>query len=166
MTLLESPISTLDGIPTTFGQLAAGRVSLVVNVASQCSLTPQYATLETLHERYADRGFTVIGIPCNQFDAQEPGTAAEIAEFCSTTYGVTFPMTEKVNVNQPDQHPVYSAMTTVKDDRGVAGEVEWNFEKFLLDRQGNVISRIRPDTSPDDPAVIAAIEALLANEQI
>jgi glutathione peroxidase len=161
MTVLDTPVARLDGTAATLSQLTGGEVALVVNVASRCSLTPQYATLEALHEKYADRGFTVIGVPCNQFDGQEPGSRSEIADFCSTTYGVTFPMTDKVNVNEPGRHPIYAVLTEVKDDDGNAGDVEWNFEKFLLDRQGAVLRRFRPDTPPDDPSIIHAIEAAL-----
>src|SRR3954471_17388840 len=116
-----------------------GVATLVVNVASKCGLTPQYNGLERLQERYADRGFTVLGVPCNQFGGQEPGTADEIAEFCSATYGVTFPMTEKVEVNGPDAHPLYQQLTAAPDASGKAGDVQWNFEKFLLDGSGQVV---------------------------
>jgi len=133
----------------------------VVNVASKCGLTPQYAGLERLHERYAGRGFAVVGFPCNQFGGQEPGTAAEIGEFCSTTYGVTFPMLEKVEVNGPGRHPVYTELTAVPDASGEAGDVQWNFEKFLVGPDGRVLARFRPQTTPEDPALIAAIEANL-----
>ena len=133
----------------------------MVNVASKCGLTPQYAGLERLHERYAGRGFAVVGFPCNQFGGQEPGTAAEIGEFCSTTYGVTFPMFEKVEVNGPGRHPVYTELTAVPDASGEAGDVQWNFEKFLVGPDGGVLARFRPQTTPEDPALIAAIEANL-----
>ena len=133
----------------------------MVNVASKCGLTPQYAGLERLHERYAGRGFAVVGFPCNQFGGQEPGTAAEIGEFCSTTYGVTFPMLEKVEVNGPSRHPVYTELTAVPDASGEAGDVQWNFEKFLVGPDGRVLARFRPQTTPEDPALIAAIEANL-----
>jgi len=124
-------------------------------------LTPQYAGLERLHERYAGRGFAVVGFPCNQFGAQELGTAAEIGEFCSTTYGVTFPMFEKVEVNGPGRHPVYTELTAIPDASGEAGDVQWNFEKFLVGPDGRVLARFRPQTTPEDPALIAAIEANL-----
>jgi glutathione peroxidase len=162
MSTLDASIGTLDGRPTTLGKLMDGRAALVVNVASECDLTPQYTALETLHRTYAERGFTVIGVPCNQFDAQEPGSPEQIATFCSTTYDVTFPLTEKVNVNPPDQHAIYAALTAVPDEGGVAGDVEWNFEKYLVAADGTVVWRIRPDTEPDDPSVVAAIEGLLA----
>ena len=159
--LLQLPVTTLDGTPSTLGALTGGRAALVVNVASRCGLTPQYSALETLHEEYADRGFTVIGVPCNQFMGQEPGTAEEIAEFCSATYGITFPMTEKVEVNGPGAHPLYQRLTEQPDARGTAGDVEWNFEKFLVDGSGNVVARFRPRTEPDAPEIRTAIEALL-----
>jgi glutathione peroxidase len=159
--LLDLPVTTLDGEPTTLGALTGGRAALVVNVASRCGLTPQYTGLEKLHEEYADRGFTVLGVPCNQFMGQEPGTSEEIAEFCSATYGVTFPMTEKVEVNGPDAHPLYQRLTEVPDATGEAGDVQWNFEKFLLDGSGQVVGRFRPRTEPEAHAIRAAIESIL-----
>jgi glutathione peroxidase len=159
--LLDLPVSTLQGTPTTLGELTGGRVALVVNVASRCGLTPQYAGLEALHEEFADRGFTVLGVPCNQFMGQEPGTADEIAEFCSATYGVTFPMTEKVDVNGADAHPLYQRLTETPDATGTAGDVQWNFEKFLIDPSGAVVGRFRPKTLPESPEIRAAIEAAL-----
>jgi glutathione peroxidase len=144
------------------GGLTEGRAALVVNVASRCGYTPQYAALEALHEEYGDRGFTVVGVPCNQFKGQEPGTAEEIAEFCSATYGVTFPMTEKVDVKGEDAHPLYRRLTEAPDATGTAGDVRWNFEKFVLDRTGAVVGRFRTKTEPDAPEVRAAIEAALA----
>jgi glutathione peroxidase len=159
--LLELPVTTLDGTSATLGELTAGKAALVVNVASRCGLTPQYGALEALHEQYADRGFTVIGVPCNQFMGQEPGTAEEIAEFCSATYGVTFPMTEKVEVNGPGAHPLYRQLTATADAQGDAGDVQWNFEKFLLSPDGEVVGRFRPRTLPDAPEVRAAVEAVL-----
>jgi glutathione peroxidase len=160
--LLDVPVSTLRGEPTTVGALTGGRPALIVNVASRCGLTPQYAGLEKLHEEYAARGFTVLGVPCNQFKGQEPGTAEEIAEFCSATYGVTFPMTEKVDVNGPDAHPLYRRLTETPDAAGEAGDVQWNFEKFLIDGAGTVVARFRPRTEPDASEIRAAIEAALA----
>jgi glutathione peroxidase len=159
--LLQLPVTTLQGEPTTLGALTGGKAALVVNVASRCGLTPQYGALEALHEEFADRGFTVIGVPSNQFKGQEPGTAEEIAEFCSATYGVTFPMTEKVDVNGADAHPVYQRLTTTPDAEGAAGDVQWNFEKFLLSPDGEVVARFRPTTTPDAPEVRAAVESLL-----
>jgi glutathione peroxidase len=133
----------------------------VVNVASKCGLTPQYTGLEELQERYADKGFTVLGVPCNQFGGQEPGTAEEIATFCSATYGVTFPLTEKIDVNGDTRHPLYSELTTTPDAEGAAGDVQWNFEKFLLGTDGTVLRRFRPRTEPTSPEVTEAIEAAL-----
>src|SRR4051794_2159576 len=159
--LLDLPVTTLDGEPTTLGALTAGRPALVVNVASRCGLTPQYAGLEKLQEEYADRGLTVVGVPCNQFMGQEPGTSEEIAEFCSATYGVTFPMTEKVEVNGPAAHPLYQQLTTALDAAGEAGDVQWNFEKFLVDASGQVVGRFRPRTEPDAPEIRTAIESVL-----
>ena len=161
MRLPETPIARLDGTPTTFGGITGGRTALVVNVASACGFTPQYAALEALHEKYADRGFTVVGVPCNQFGGQEPGTAAEIAQFCSSTYGVTFPMTEKVEVNGPGRHPVFAELVQAPNEKGEAGDVTWNFEKFLLDAAGSVVARFRPKVVPDDPRLLAAVEAVL-----
>ncbi|KQS58638.1 glutathione peroxidase [Geodermatophilus sp. Leaf369] len=159
--LLQLPLSTLAGSPTTLGELTGGRTALVVNVASRCGLTPQYRGLEALQQEYADRGFTVLGVPCNQFAGQEPGTAAEIETFCSATYGVTFPMTDKLEVNGPDADPLYRALTAVPDATGQAGDVQWNFEKFLLSGSGDVVARFRPRTEPDSAEVRAAIEAHL-----
>jgi glutathione peroxidase len=159
--LLQVPVTTLQGEPTTLGALTGGKAALVVNVASRCGLTPQYGALEALHEEFADRGFTVIGVPSNQFKGQEPGTAEEIAEFCSATYGVTFPMTEKVDVNGPGAHPLYQRLTTTPDLDGEAGPVAWNFEKFVLSGQGEVVARFRPQTQPDAPEVRAAVESVL-----
>jgi glutathione peroxidase len=159
--LLDVPLATLQGEPTTLGALTGGRPALLVNVASRCGLTPQYTQLEALQEEYGKRGFTVIGVPCNQFGGQEPGTADEIAEFCSATYGVTFPMTEKVDVNGPQAHPLYQRLTTVADADGKAGDVAWNFEKFVLSPDGSVLGRIRPRTEPESDEVVSLIEANL-----
>jgi glutathione peroxidase len=159
--LLHLPVTTLQGQPTTFGELTAGKAALVVNVASRCGLTPQYGALEALHDEYAGQGFTVIGVPCNQFKGQEPGTAEEIAEFCSATYGVTFPMTEKVDVNGPDAHPVFRQLTQAPDAAGEAGPVQWNFEKWLVAPDGAVVARFRPTVQPDAPEVRAAVDAVL-----
>lgn len=160
--LLDAPVTTLSGEATTLGALAGGRAALVVNVASRCGLTPQYTKLEQLQADFADRGFTVIGFPCNQFGGQEPGTAEQIAEFCSATYGVTFPMSDKVEVNGAGRDPIYAQLTETPDAEGAAGDVQWNFEKFLLDPQGAVVARFRPRTEPDAPEVLAAIEQLIA----
>lgn len=134
---------------------------LIVNVASKCGLTPQYTGLEQLAQTYGDRGLTVVGMPCNQFMGQEPGTAEEIATFCSTTYGVTFPLLEKADVNGDGRHPLYAELTKTADANGDAGDVEWNFEKFLVDASGTVTNRFRPKTAPDATEVVAAIEAVL-----
>jgi glutathione peroxidase len=130
-------------------------------VASRCGLTPQYAGLEKLQEQYGERGFSVVGFPCNQFMGQEPGTAAEIATFCSTTYGVSFPLMEKIEVNGDDKHPLYAELTQAADAEGAAGDVQWNFEKFLVAPGGKVVGRFRPPTVPEDAAVVAAIESVL-----
>ncbi|KES06278.1 glutathione peroxidase [Streptomyces toyocaensis] len=150
-------IGALNGGSADLAQYA-GRVVLVVNVASKCGLTPQYAGLERLHERYAERGFTVLGVPCNQFLGQEPGSAEEIAEFCSATYGVTFPMTEKVEVNGDGRHALYERLTGFADGEGHSGDVRWNFEKFLIGRDGEVVARFSPQTEPESPEVVAAVE--------
>src|SRR5947209_1400586 len=159
--LLEQPVETLQAEPTTLGALTGGRPALVVNVASRCGLTPQYAQLEELQEEYGPRGFTVLGFPSNQFAGQEPGSAEEIATFCSATYGVTFPLAAKTDVNGSAAHPVYRQLTAAPDAAGEAGDVQWNFEKFLLDADGAVVARFRPRTEPTAPEVRAAIEALL-----
>jgi len=161
MALLDTPLGRLDGSPATLGELTRGHVALVVNVASRCGSTPQYATLEELHEQYAERGFTVVGVPCNQFGGQEPGTSEDIAEFCSSTYGVTFPMAAKVDVNGPTRHAVYEGLTSTADADGAAGDIQWNFEKFLLTGDGTVVARYRTGVQPDDPAITDAIEAEL-----
>ncbi len=159
--LLDLPVATLQGEDTTLGELTGRRPALLVNVASRCGLTPQYTRLEELQREYGPRGFTVVGMPCNQFGGQEPGTPEEIAGFCSATYGVTFPMTGKVEVNGGGAHPVYQQLTAAPDAAGEAGPVQWNFEKFLLDGDGAVVARFRPTTDPGAPEVRTAIEALL-----
>jgi glutathione peroxidase len=138
-----------------------GKVALVVNVASKCGLTPQYTALEALHQRFGARGFEVLGFPCNQFGGQEPGTAEEIAEFCQVNFGVTFPLLAKTDVNGPDRHPLFARLTEVADATGKAGDVTWNFEKFLVSPQGEVVGRFRTKIEPDDPELVAAIEAVL-----
>jgi len=140
----------------------AGNVVLVVNVASKCGLTPQYEGLERLQQRYGDRGFTVLGVPSNQFAGQEPGTAEEIQTFCSMTYGTSFPMTAKLDVNGPDRHPLYAELVAATDAAGEAGDVQWNFEKFLVAPGGEVLARFRPPVDPEADEVVAAIEAALA----
>ena len=160
MSIYDVPVNTLKGDAASLTDYK-GKAILVVNVASKCGLTPQYTGLERLHERYAEQGFTVLGVPCNQFLGQEPGSAEEIAEFCSATYGVTFPMFEKIEVNGPGRHAVYASLTSVPDASGEAGDIQWNFEKFLLRPDGTVAARFRPRTEPDSPEVLAAIEAAL-----
>jgi len=161
MTILDSAIARLDGSAATLGELTGGKPALLVNVASKCGLTPQYTGLEQLQEKYAERGFTVVGLPCNQFMGQEPGSAEEIQEFCSATYGVTFPMTEKIEVNGDERHEIYQALVEAPNEKGEAGDVTWNFEKFLVDGSGSVVARFSPGVVPDDPSVIGAIEAQL-----
>ena len=138
-----------------------GSVTLVVNVASKCGLTPQYTALETLHEQYSAQGFSVLGVPCNQFGAQEPGTASEIKTFCSTNYGVTFPMSEKIEVNGVGRHELYKTLTSVADAEGHSGDIRWNFEKFLISRDGKVVCRFNPTVAPDAPEVVNAIKEQL-----
>jgi len=160
MAAYDQKIHALDGADDLLGPLH-GTTTLMVNVASKCGLTPHYAGLQRLQDTYADRGFSVVGFPCNQFMGQEPGTAEEIQTFCSTKYGVTFPLLEKTDVNGEHRHPLYAELTKTPDDSGDAGDVQWNFEKFLLAPGGKVVNRFRPRTAPDAPEVIAAIEAVL-----
>jgi glutathione peroxidase len=160
VTVHDIAVKTLDGQDASLGDLA-GNSLLVVNVASKCGFTPQYAGLQRLHERFADRGFAVAGFPCNQFGGQEPGSPDEIAGFCSANYGVTFPMFEKIEVNGPGRHPLYAELTAVPDASGEAGDVQWNFEKFLVGPDGTVLRRFRTGTEPEDPALVSAIEASL-----
>jgi len=157
MSIFDTPIKTLNGEDTTLGTYA-GKTLLLVNVASKCGLTPQYTGLEELQKKYEAQGFSVIGFPCNQFMGQEPGTAEEIQEFCSTTYGVTFPLMEKIEVNGENQHPIYAELTTTTDAEGHTGEIRWNFEKFLVTRDGSVV-RFGPQVEPSDAALVGAIEA-------
>ena len=158
--LTDIALTTLDGRITTLVELADG-AALVVNVASKCGLTPQYTALEQLAKGYGERGLTVIGVPCNQFMGQEPGTAEEIRTFCSTNYGVTFPLLVKIDVNGDDRHPLYAELTKTPDDRGEAGDIQWNFEKFLVSPAGDVVARFRPQVAPEDPGIVEAIEAQL-----
>jgi glutathione peroxidase len=160
MGIHEIPVKTLDGQDSSLGSLA-GQALLVVNVASKCGLTPQYSGLERLQERFGGQGFSVVGFPCNQFAGQEPGSAEEIQTFCSTTYGVTFPLFEKIDVNGEARHPLYAELTKTADAEGAAGDVQWNFEKFLVGADGEVLARFRPRTEPEDEAVVKAIEAAL-----
>jgi len=154
-------VQTLTGTDTTLGELAGDRAVLLVNVASKCGLTPQYTGLVELQKTYGERGFTVIGFPCNQFMGQEPGTAEEIQEFCSVTYGVDFPLLAKADVNGEDRHPLYTALVETPAADGSAGDIQWNFEKFLIGRDGTVAGRFRPTVTPDAGEVVAAIEAQL-----
>jgi glutathione peroxidase len=162
MSLLDTPIARLDGSPGTLGDLTGGGPALLVNVASRCGLTPQYTGLEELQQAYGARGFTVVGVPCNQFGGQEPGTSEEIAEFCSATYGVSFPMTEKVEVNGEGRHELYRSLVAVPNEKGETGDVQWNFEKFLLAADGSVVARFNPGVEPQDPTLVTAIEAQLS----
>jgi glutathione peroxidase len=157
---LDVELTGLDGAPLDVEALRKAAV-LVVNVASRCGLTPQYAGLERLQRRYASAGFSVLGVPCNQFAGQEPGSAEEIATFCSTTYATTFPMTEKLDVNGPARHPLYDELTAVADADGQAGDVAWNFEKFLVSPAGEIVGRFRPQVDPEADEITAAIERVL-----
>ncbi len=152
---------TLSGEPSTLAGLVGDRAVLLVNVASKCGLTPQYSGLVELQKTYGDRGFSVVGVPCNQFMGQEPGTAEEIQQFCSMTYGVDFPLLEKTDVNGDGRHPLYQSLVDTADAEGAAGDIQWNFEKFLIASDGTVAGRFRPRTTPDDAALVAAVEALL-----
>jgi len=157
-TLWDIPVVTADGQSTTLAE-HKGKVLLIVNVASRCGLAPQYAELEELHKKYSDRGFTVLGFPSNQF-FQELSTNDAIAQYCSTTWGVTFPIYDKVRVNGKSRAPLYAELVKAKDERGMAGNIRWNFEKFLVTPAGKVL-RFRPTTKPTDPAIVEAIEANL-----
>ncbi|EGD54342.1 glutathione peroxidase [Gordonia neofelifaecis] len=156
----DIPVHALDG--SDFSLAGLPGPLLVVNVASKCGLTPQYTALEQLQKDYGPRGLTVVGVPCNQFMGQEPGSAEEIATFCSTNYGVTFPLLEKTDVNGADRHPLYAALTETPDADGESGDIQWNFEKFLVAADGSVAGRFRPRTEPNAPEVITAIEAALS----
>ncbi|MDG5801844.1 glutathione peroxidase [Streptomyces ossamyceticus] len=158
---LDVEIGALAGGSADLAQYA-GKAVLVVNVASKCGLTPQYTGLEALQARYAEQGFTVLGVPCNQFLGQEPGSAEEIAEFCSATYGVTFPMTEKVEVNGEGRHALYERLVGHADAEGHSGDIRWNFEKFLIGRDGSVVARFSPQTEPEAPELVAAVEKAIA----
>ena len=160
MSIYEVDLAGLDGSPLDLHRFE-GRAVLIVNVASKCGLTPQYTGLEHLQEHFAERGFTVLGVPCNQFGGQEPGTAEDIATFCSANYGVTFPLTEKIEVNGEGRHPLYQQLVDQPDAEGGAGDIQWNFEKFLISDDGRIVTRFRPAVDPESDAVVAAIEALL-----
>ena len=156
-TLNDIPVTTIDGRETTLAE-GAGHVLLIVNVASECGLTEQYRALQELQEEFAMRGFFVLGFPCNQFGGQEPGTEEQIADFCDANYGVTFPLFAKIDVNGESAHPLYRRLTQVADADGEAGDVAWNFEKFVIDDSGEIVGRFRPRTEPDDDAIIDLIE--------
>jgi len=160
MSLYDIPINSLTGQPGTLAE-QKGKVALMVNVASKCGLTPQYEGLEKIYEQYRDRGFTVLGFPCNQFLEQEPGTPDEIAEFCQVNYGVQFPIFEKIEVNGDDKHPLYAELEKTADDEGHSGDIRWNFEKFLVDGDGKVVKRFSPTVEPEAPELVGAIEGAL-----
>ncbi|MGK2957672.1 MAG: glutathione peroxidase [Acidimicrobiales bacterium] len=162
MSIYDHNINSLQGEAGTMSAYK-GQTLLIVNVASKCGLTPQYEGLELLHERFRDQGFSVLGFPCNQFGGQEPGTPDEIASFCSSKYGVTFPLTEKIDVNGSDRHPIYEELVQINDAEGKAGDITWNFEKFLIAPDGTIAARYRPMTDPEAPELITAIEKLLSS---
>jgi glutathione peroxidase len=161
---LDQKMKTLDGKDVNLADKYQGKVVLLVNVASKCGNTPQYKPLEALHEKYMDQGLAIVGVPCNQFHNQEPGTAEDIAEFCQKNFGVKFDMLGKVDVNGDDACPLYKFLTSQETDPNFAGPIKWNFEKFLINRKGQIVARFAPKTQPDSPEVIAAIEAELANK--
>ncbi|MEU4344612.1 glutathione peroxidase [Nocardia sp. NPDC023852] len=161
MSLRDVPLRTLSGESTTLSDLVGDHAVLVVNVASKCGLTPQYSGLVDLQKAYGPRGFSVVGVPCNQFMGQEPGTAEEIQQFCVTTYGVDFPLLEKAEVNGENRHGLYQTLVKTADAEGNAGDIQWNFEKFLIDRDGKVAGRFRPTVTPDAPELVSAIESVL-----
>ena len=162
MSVYDIPINSLDGKPGLLAE-QAGKTTLIVNVASKCGLTPQYEGLEKIHEQYRDRGFSVLGFPCNQFLEQEPGTADEIAEFCSVSYGVEFPLSEKIEVNGDDKHPLYAELEQTADAEGHDGDIRWNFEKFLVSPKGDVVARFGPQVEPEAPEITKGIEEQLAS---
>lgn len=162
MTIYDIPANTLSGEASSLAPFE-GKTVLVVNVASKCGLTPQYEGLEKLQKQYEGRGFSVVGFPSNQFAGQEPGTAEEIQTFCSTTYGVTFPLFEKIDVNGDDQHPIYAELNKTADAEGYSGDIRWNFEKFLVSRDGEVLERFSPMVEPENADLVGAIEKALAN---
>jgi glutathione peroxidase len=160
VSVYDIPLHALDGSPFDASKVL-GKAALIVNVASKCGLTPQYEALQSLYERFGDQGFVVLGAPCNQFGGQEPGTPEEIVSFCSSSYSVEFPLTEKLDVNGPNRHSLYEHLTALPDADGVAGDVQWNFEKFLVSPAGEPVARYRPKTEPDAEEIVSAIEALL-----
>ena len=164
MGIYDLQLPALDGAVLDLAQFS-GRATLVINVASRCGFTPQYEGLQRLHERFEPRGFSVLGVPCNQFGEQEPGGPEEIAAFCSETYAVSFPLTAKLDVNGPHRHPLYRELTSTPDAEGRSGDVQWNFEKFLVSPEGRVVGRFRPVTEPESSELLTAIEdALTASE--
>jgi glutathione peroxidase len=162
MSVYDVPLKSLEGEPGVLAE-QKGNVSLLVNVASFCGLTPQYEGLEALYEKYGAQGFSVIGIPCNQFGEQEPGTSEEIKTFCSTNYGVKFPLTEKIEVNGENRHELYKQLTATADAEGHSGDIRWNFEKFLVGRDGEIIQRFSPLVEPGNADLVGAIEKAVAN---
>jgi glutathione peroxidase len=160
VSLYDIPLRTLSGEATTLAE-QKGKALLIVNVASKCGLTPQYTGLEKLHERFAGQGFAVLGFPCNQFGEQEPGSAEEIQTFCSTSYGVTFPLYEKLEVNGDGRHQLYAELTEVADAEGKAGDIQWNFEKFLVSPDGAIVGRYRPLIEPESAELVDAIQVVL-----
>ena len=161
MSIYDIPVRALDGSPASLRDYE-GKVLLIVNVASKCGLTPQYTGLERLHEKFGERGFAVLGFPCNQFGEQEPGSAEEIATFCSASYGVTFPLFEKADVNGENRQPLYDVLTPLADGEGNSGDIRWNFEKFLVDRSGEPVQRFSPLVEPETDELVGAIETQLA----
>ena len=162
MGLYDIPVKMIQGKNTTLREYE-GKTALIVNVASKCGLTPQYEGLERLHETYGPKGFSVLGFPCNQFAGQEPGTPEEIEEFCRNEYSVTFPLFEKIDVNGAHRHPLYEQLVGTADAEGHTGDIRWNFEKFLVSRDGGVVSRFPPQVGPEDPAIVEQIEAVLGS---
>jgi glutathione peroxidase len=160
-TVYDFTLSSIDGQPTSMGTYK-GKVLLVVNVASRCGFTPQYSALESVYEKYKDRGLVIVGVPANNFGAQEPGTNQEIKTFCTRKYNVQFPMMSKVSVKGSDTAPLYQYLTDTSVNPKTGGEIKWNFTKFLFDRNGNIVARFEPEVTPDSPQVIAAIEKTLA----
>jgi glutathione peroxidase len=160
MGLFDHQINRITGEPATLAE-HKGDLLLIVNVASKCGLTPQYTGLQKIQEEYGDRGFSVLGFPCNQFLGQEPGTPEEIQEFCSTTYGIDFPLFEKIDVNGDDRHPIYEELTAAADAEGHSGDIRWNFEKFLVSPGGEIVARFNPTVEPEDAQITQAIEANL-----
>ena len=157
-TLRDIPLTLNDGTATTLNEIAPGKLVLLVNTASKCGYTSQYNGLQALQDAYGERGFTVVGAPCNQFKGQEPGSDEDIAEFCSLNFGVDFPLLAKLEVNGEDTHPLYQELKSAEDADGQAGDVAWNFEKFLVDVDGAVVGRVRPVVEPQDAAVVERIE--------